>query len=1626
MTLESLSGKKMSITSYESIMSEQKKRIRDIYQFLREANQLRFRPIRRVEDQPRIVNLNTLPEHPCVQLYRPVMNDGGSDVPDILISVKRPVLTKCPQPPAILSEWLNSGWDNPSKIESYVESINRIDEEDETFTESFNEDVERVNAAREWERQRKAWAIPEQIALRALSAFETFYELFSTIEKDSEQLELIVADGHLAWETVSEHDGQITINHPILLKRVELRFDPNKPEFTIHETDREPEIYGAIFVDLTGVSPTSIKKRQDELSVSGYHPLGWEDTDAFLKAFIQTVSPLNGEYKDAPGSPSKIPQLWRAPVLILRKRVSGIANAIDAIIDDIDKQELFPPALGQITGTEGEGSWSSDGLGTSSGTASSRTSEGSSATDDIDILLAKPSNDEQTQIIKRLHHSGSVLVQGPPGTGKTHTIGNIIGHLLAQGKSVLVTSHTTKALRVLRDKVPEVLQPLCVSVLGSDRDARTQLESSIGAITERLTRGSGSVLLAQAQQLSSERLKLLSRIRECSHKLRQALENEYRELVVNGKEYTPSDAARHVAKNKNAHSWIPAPVKLGVSFSMAVDELTRLYALGGMFSVEEEQDACLPLPDLAKLPSVRQFEVMVDEFTNLTTTDISFGQDKWNELDIRSSTSITELAHSLSIEFSDDLRSHHWRPHAIVVGIHGGTARKVWEKVISKIEEACEASAQHSLVLHHNPKLSDAFTVVRQKQLTSEICVHLEGGGKLGMLQLVTKGEWRKFIGSASVTAGNPAHRDHFDALHRLAHLESTRSELESLWDVLVGQVTGTPFKSLGMSPELACRALIPEMKRCLDWYAKSWLPLADRLKNEGLKLDDIIASIPCDASPVAEYMLVERLAVNLLPPLLESEAARRCLQECEKGFKSLEELSSKFDAISSDRGCIGRILSAVRYRNKESYAVAIAYARRLHSVKPLVDERSQFIAKLKLVAPTWAEQIAMRVPPHDSTAIVGDVNPAWIWRQLNDELAERDKLDAQALQQEIDKNKSLLREMTVSLIDALAWGKQIERLQSNSSVRQALVGWLDTTKRLVSTKQVAKKQMLLTEARKLMKQCAQAVPVWVMPISIMAESFDPRTTKFDVVIIDEASQADLNALIPLYMAKQVIIVGDHEQVTPLGVGKGQVSLDNLRRSILQDVPNSHLYDNLSSIYDIARQSFGDAVRLSEHFRCVPEIICFSNLLSYKGTIRPLRETNSSNLKPACIPYRVHGIRENNVNNEEAETIVSMIEAMIKHPLYADKTIGVISMVGDSQAIKIEAMLHKRIDSVELQKRRIQAGVSAQFQGDERDVIFLSFIDSQGDEGYMRAMGEGAFEQTKKRFNVATSRAKDQLWAVHSFDPARHLKADDMRLRLLQHMKDPWSAVNAYNCEVAKTDSDFERQVLKRLTDTGYRVKSQWQVGYYRIDLVVEGGGKRLAIECDGDRYHPIEKLEDDIARQTVLERLGWQFVRIRGSAFYRSPDEAMRQVFERLSALDIPPVGQIDENRVDDWTLIHELEEIIAKSKQGPDEDTFGDNDDDNLYEEEPADTVKIYANDSFQFEESIAAAALHSMSRLDEIIRAMGGNVHIESILRQWASVRGYKRIGKNIKAAFDNEIVSYQRKGLLKVDDDMVYLV
>ncbi len=367
--------------------------------------------------------------------------------------------------------------------------------------------------------------------------------------------------------------------------------------------------------------------------------------------------------------------------------------------------------------------------------------------------------------------------------------------------------------------------------------------------------------------------------------------------------------------------------------------------------------------------------MMVSEYQHmlkhLLKRDLSFGVDRRLPSDGDSEV-LERLADELLAEFSGGLRRQAWRPYAITAGIHGGDEREVWERLVTHIDRAVEANSRCALMLDQRAQLSPGMPAAQQLEIASRIGDHLAAGGKLGFLQLATRPDWRLFIGTARVAAGQPAHREHFAALARLAELDVSRLRLEMPWNEMIGQHLQQPFNSLGQAPELACRALVAEIRRCLDWHDALWLPLGSRLKSAGLKLDELLARIPREASPISEYLAIEHLVSSVLPATLVAEAGRRKLRECELGFDRLANLATQVDPTAANRGCLAGIIDAVRVRSPQAYARALDRARRLHTVRPLVVERDALAEALRRVAAGWAEQILGRVPPHDAAMIPG------------------------------------------------------------------------------------------------------------------------------------------------------------------------------------------------------------------------------------------------------------------------------------------------------------------------------------------------------------------------------------------------------------------------------------------------------------------------------------------------------------------------------------------------------------------------------------------------------------------------------------------------------------------------------
>ena len=1462
-----------------------------VFRYLEALNQHRNPAKRQIREQPWSLWLHGLPSHPTIKRGAAKASSskskaakesqaGENDLAgEFLLKVQRPVLTRPPELPEEIAGWLESGWENPSEEIAVRNTQSESEEAGDPRVARFDEDKARVAALQRWKALRDEWAMAERPARAAMKVFETLYALHGRIEREAERVELVLGDGILSWRRAEGN-----IYHPILLQRLQLQFNAAVPEFTISEADHPVELYSALFQSMTDVDGRAIGRCREELEQGGFHPLVNGSTSGFLKRLVIQLSP-RGEFLEdqAPAEEQGDPSIGRDPLVFLRARTLGFAASIQGILADLRSREDLPWSLLNIVGEE-----SPNRTAEEMDSPVVAVAENAGA-----VLLSKPANPEQIRIAQQLELHGGVLVQGPPGTGKTHTIGNLIGHLLAQGKSVLVTSQATKALRMVRHHIVPELRPLCVSLLESDLESRKQLESAVGSIAERLSRADAGSLELEAKKLEAERADILKKLEEIHKQLAEARADEYRDIVIAGKAWPPADAARSVAKEKETLGWIPGPVAAVAPLPLAAGELADLYRTNTSLSREDEIELAGHLPELHDLPRPEEFEASLNERNRLNMEELELRADLWKSgVPEGSPEELETLAASLAQAVEPLTGKEKWKLEAVYAGKYGGAHRRPWDQLVEfvRLVHRDAANGQESFV-RYGPELPNNPGYEEQERITGEILAHLETGGKLGSFTLFTHKAWGQFIESATVNNSAPRSSEHFIALMKLARLKKLRQELCGRWDRQMAPL-GTPSSGqMGAEVEKTLMQYCDALEDCLGWHEQTWLPLQEQLKDLDFKWDKFLAEQPAVVGAHGELVRIGKAVNDSLLPILESRIKKQKLLQIEEELRDLKAQLKLAGRAAKSSKATAKLLSAVIDEDSSEYREAYERLLELKSQQADLDLRKALLAKLESAAPAWAGAIRNRTGAHGRGEPPRDPAAAWTWRQLNDELDRRGSVSVDSLQAKSEKLREQLRRATVGLIDTRAWAAQARRTSSRQ--RQALVGWLDTIRRIGKGHGI-RVSLLRAEAARKMSECRSAVPVWVMPLSRVVENFDPCSARFDVVIIDEASQSDVMALVALYLGKTALVVGDHEQVSPSAVGQDLGIIQNLIFQYLQGVPNADLYDGQISIYDLARQSFGGTTCLVEHFRCVPEIIQFSNMISYDQRIKPLRDASRVQVRPHTIAYRVGGSsRDGKINRQEALGVASLLTAAMEQPEYQKNeagqpaSFGVVSLVGDEQALEIDNLLRRHISPDLCEQHRLLCGNAAQFQGDERDVVFISLVDT-AQRGPLSLRDQELFKQ---RFNVAASRARDQMWVVHSLSPQNDLKADDLRRQLIEHAEDPSNLMRALEEKENRAQSPFEHEVMKRLLAAGYRVQPQWRVGAFRIDLVVEGDRRRVAIECDGDRYHPLEKIPEDMERQAVLERMGWIFARIRGTEYLRNPDRAMKQVFDKLEALEIFPV---------------------------------------------------------------------------------------------------------------------------------------
>ncbi len=458
---------------------------------------------------------------------------------------------------------------------------------------------------------------------------------------------------------------------------------------------------------------------------------------------------------------------------------------------------------------------------------------------------------------------------------------------------------------------------------------------------------------------------------------------------------------------------------------------------------------------------------------------------------------------------------------------------------------------------------------------------------------------------------------------------------------------------------------------------------------------------------------------------------------------------------------------------------------------------------------------------------------------------------------------------------------------------------------------------------RSLLKRAGKSIqalkPCFMMSPMSVAQYLVPGQFKFDLVVMDEASQIrPEDALGSIARGSKLVVVGDPKQLPPTTFFS--------RTLTNEDSEDAVALEESESILESVIPMFKTR-RLRWHYRSRHEsLIAFSNQNFYDSNLilfpSPFQQSEEFGIRFKRVPRgRFHARR----NVEEARKVVNAVSEQLKKNPH--ESVGVVAMNTEQQA-EIEAQLDQLAkDDPFLAEARDMNRTSDEplfiknlenVQGDERDVIMISMTygpEQVGSSTMHQRFGPINSNVGWRRLNVLFTRSKKRMH-IFSTMSSGHIRASNSSSRGLKALK----AFLEY-CETGHlnqsvhtgkpADSDFEIAVMRELTQHGYECEPQLGVAGYYLDLAVRDPGQPgrflMGVECDGATYHSAKSTRDrDRLRQEILENLGWRIRRIWSTDWFKNPKAQIQPILQDLDKLKTPIVEADD--------LVHKGEVVSEK----------------------------------------------------------------------------------------------------------------
>lgn len=1500
----------------ETTLDIQKGRLLQLIDYCRETTKLRSKPIAHVHDHgPSRLYEHEIQDLPGIRVN--IMSDDDEVwlVVDRLHETRPPDITS-----ALLAPWVNTSND-PSSEPTLREHIDgeslilagthrrssdesqvdkpAVDPFERISLDDYDRESEvRAQFATYLDARWRPWAQTEKPRRATIRIYSRLFTLEQQLEGSiaESQLEVVWGVGIGVWNV----DGTI-VRYPIVGRLVEVKLNSDTAQIEVRPRDVDQQLELDWYPDAGSPGVASVQQKAKALyseATITFSPFDRATFEPVLRAAASSLDDDGVYWPDfAPESDRRVPQprsnltvtdTW---VLFARPRTNSLfLQDLERLREEVERAEGgFPPAVTSVV-TEPDKENREIALPRYRGVSVSYHGRSSARSESAqELYFPKPFNDEQVRIVQLLEVHNGVVVQGPPGTGKTHTIANIICHYLAQGKRILVTSMKDPALVVLQEQLPEDIRPLAISLLTSEAEGMKQFEHAISKIAAEVQSLDRDATERDIKSLEESIDTLHARLAMIDYEMCEWAERNLRPFELDGESVDPLTAAYQVVESEDLASLVPDELGIGPEFRpqftdedmVALREVRR--SLGKDIDYLDSS-----LPQLSELPDADVITELHQDLSQLERLRRVVENGEVPAL-ADSRTETLQLAQAL---LSRVLTVRHLRAEiecadkdwttSVYRRLSDGTSGDVLQLLDILGMEIEQASDRHTTFLVQPVEVPNGI------ELDSELIEAIDNmaGGKraFGFRGLLGRRDQKIKLASISVLGNSPASAADWEYVSEyVAFLKKCR-QLVLRWNAIahilrLPVMEEQPGSILAVAEEYALYMSIKDLVDAETFISNAaprvfptWVDASRAVRD-----DENLSRLE---SVLRHHLTQSRLA-NVwskrehCETALAGRSGRIVDRICQFLRYTLGNTEVNDDTLRSEWSSIMTELRRIHALSGDLDTVRLVCSKIAASGAP------EYAALLRQASDTVVDQL-----------IPDNWRQMWRLRRLSTHLG---LIDAQQrLRQLASKRSELQNDLERAYRNVVVKRTWLTLTENASpSIRSALQAYLVAIAHL-GTGRGKRAVRYRQDARKAAAEANPAVPCWIMAHYRVSESLPPKLGCFDLVIIDEASQSDLTAMPAILRAQKVLIVGDDKQVSPEGIGQEEQKIQALMgRSLVDQVETYRAQMSPDrSIYDLFKVVFASSsVMLREHFRCVAPIIEYSKREFYNHELRPLRvPAPSERLDPPLIDVMVvDGYRERHVNKPEARFIIDEITRIVGDPRMATRSVGVVSLLGYEQARLIWDELVRTLGPEIIQRHRITCGDARTFQGKERDIMFLSMVSAPND--VVIPLTRDTFAQ---RFNVAASRARDRMYLVRSVGLEHLSPKDVLRRSIIDHFKAPFAQDEARVENLRELcESDFERGMYDELVQRGYRVTPQVRAGRYPIDLVVEGhNDARLAIECDGDRYHGPEQWMNDMQRQVTLERAGLQFWRCFASSFVRRRREIMDELVAVLSDRGVEPIG--------------------------------------------------------------------------------------------------------------------------------------